>query len=69
MQKINLRVDGMSCGHCEIAIQDAVRKLPGIKKVKADRCKNEITVDYETSLMTLEQIIGTVDSTGYRVIR
>jgi len=37
MEKIVLHVEGMACGHCEIAVQDAVRKLPGIKKVKATK--------------------------------
>ena len=54
MEKTKLRVDGMVCGHCEIAVQDAVRKLPGIKK--------------DASLVSLEQIVETINATGYRVI-
>jgi copper chaperone len=49
MDKVILRVEGMSCGHCEIAVQDAVRKLPGIKKVKASRRRKEAVVDYDAS--------------------
>lgn len=68
MEKTKLRVDGMVCGHCEIAVQDAVRKLPGIKKVKASKRKKETEVDYDASLVSLEQIIETINATGYRVI-
>lgn len=39
MEKIVISVEGMACGHCEIAIQEAVRKLPGIKKAKASKRK------------------------------
>ncbi|MDR0813233.1 MAG: cation transporter [Oscillospiraceae bacterium] len=68
MDKITLRVDGMSCGHCEIAIQDAVRKLPGIKKAKAARRKKELVVEYDAALVTQEQICAAVNNTGYRVV-
>ncbi|GBU29366.1 hypothetical protein R84B8_02930 [Treponema sp. R8-4-B8] len=68
MEKTKLNVDGMSCGHCEIAVQDAVRKLSGIKKVKANRRKKEVVVDYDASLVTPEQIVSVINGTGYSVI-
>lgn len=68
MKDIKLQVEGMSCGHCEIAIQDAVRKLPGIKKVKASKRKKEAAVNYDDSLVSPEQIIEAINGTGYRVI-
>jgi copper ion binding protein len=68
MEKLILRVEGMSCGHCEIAIQDAVRKLPGIKKAKASKRKKELSVEFNTALVTREQICKAVNDTGYRII-
>ena len=68
MEKAKLHVDGMICGHCEIAVQDAVRKLPGINKVKASKRKKEAEIDYDASLVSLEQIIHAINDTGYRVI-
>lgn len=67
MEKTVLSVLGMTCGHCEIAIQDAVRKLPGIKKVKASKRKKEVAVDYNPALTSLEQIKEAVGATGYEV--
>lgn len=60
-----IMVSGMSCGHCEIAVQDAVRKLPGIKKVKANRRKKQAVVEYDPALVTLEQIKTAITGTGY----
>lgn len=57
----------MSCGHCEIAVQDAVRRLPGIKKVKANKRKKEASVEYDTSAVTIEQIKKAINDTGYHV--
>lgn len=45
MDQIILRVEDMSCGHCEIAIQDAVRKLSGIKKVKSGKCEKKLLLN------------------------
>ena len=68
MESVKLRVDGMSCGHCEIAIQNAVHKLPGIKKVKASKRKKDVDVQYDDTLLSLNQIVCAINYTGYCVI-
>ncbi|MDD4565105.1 MAG: cation transporter [Eubacteriales bacterium] len=68
MEKITLRIEGMACGHCEVAVQNAVRKLPGIKKVKANKRKKESVIEFDEAAVTLEQIVDEINSTGYKVI-
>ncbi|MDR0446345.1 MAG: copper ion binding protein [Oscillospiraceae bacterium] len=68
MEKIILTVEGMSCGHCEIAVQDAVRQLPGIKKVKARRRRKEAMVEYDPAAVSTEQIAKAINDTGYQVV-
>lgn len=68
MEKTIFHVEGMVCGHCEIAVQDAVRKLPGIKKVKANKRKKEASVEYDPSQVSIEQIKQAINNTGYRVV-
>ena len=68
MEKITLRVEGMTCGHCEIAVKDAVRKLPGIKKVKASKHKKEAEIEFDEASVTQEQIVSAISATGYRVV-
>jgi copper chaperone len=58
----------MTCGHCEIAVQDAVRKLPGVKKVKASRRKKEVLVEYDAALTTPERFADAINATGYTVL-
>ncbi len=67
MEQLILRVEGMACGHCEVAIQEAVRRLPGIQKVKASRRKKEADVVYDPALVTPERIRQAIAETGYRV--
>jgi copper chaperone len=65
MEKTVLHVEGMSCGHCEIAVQDAARKLPGVKKARASKRKKEAVVEYDPELVTREQIAGAITAIGY----
>lgn len=60
-------VNGMSCGHCEIAVQDAIRKLPGIKKAKASKRKKQAAVEYDPDTVTLDQIKKAITDAGYEV--
>jgi copper chaperone len=66
MEKLILQVEGMTCGHCELAGQDAVRKLPGIKKVKANKHKKQAAVEYDPAKVTPEQVMKTINDTGYQ---
>ena len=60
-------VEGMACGHCEIAVQDAIRALPGIKKAKASKRKGQASVTYDETQVTLDRIIEAIGASGYRV--
>jgi copper chaperone len=68
MEKLILRVEGMSCGHCEIAVQDAVRRLSGIKKVKASKRKKECVAEYDAGQVSSAEIIQAINATGYTVV-
>ena len=69
MKTYVFKVEGMACGHCEVAVQEAVRKLPGIKKVKAVKRKKEATVEYDEAEVNLDQIIAAVNATGYQATK
>lgn len=65
MNNARITVEGMFCWHCEIAVQDAIRKLPGVKKAKASKRKKEATVEYDEAQVTLDQIVQAINATGY----
>ena len=68
MEKITLQVEGMSCEHCENAVQNAVRELAGIKEVKADAQKKQAVVEYDSSLTTTAEIKARIEEQGFEVI-
>ncbi len=35
-KEIELKVEGMMCNHCEIAVKEALQKVDGVKKSKGE---------------------------------
>jgi copper chaperone len=50
METLELRVEGMSCGHCEAAVREEVALVPGVTRVEADASTGVVTVEGTTSL-------------------
>lgn len=66
--KLELKVSGMTCGHCEAKIETAVKQLPGVKKVAASRTKQKVTIELDkTEEFDLQKIKEAIESLGYQV--
>ena len=57
-------VEGMTCGHCEKAVTQALLTLDAQAKVMIDRAHNSVQVDSEKNREALAQAIA---DEGYRV--
>jgi copper chaperone len=42
---VKLKVTGMSCNHCVMAVTQALKAVPGVKKADVDLRKGEATVE------------------------
>lgn len=62
-----INVNGMSCAHCEKAVNDAVGALDGVAEVKADAKNKTVTVVYDESKVTIENIAAAIDEEGFEV--
>lgn len=61
-------VNGMKCPHCEAKVENALKAVAGISSAKADHNANNVTVGYDETTVTPEQIKDTVDNLGYELI-
>ena len=68
MEKIIVRVEGMSCEHCENAINTAVGELPGVQEVHADRLTKEVSVVFDSALVQLSDIQAAIIAEEFEVI-
>ncbi len=66
MKKIVLGVEGMKCGMCESHVNDVVRKIDGVKKVKSSHSANKTEVVCEDGV-SVEDINSALASQGYTV--
>jgi copper chaperone len=65
MDRIKLKIDGMSCGHCVSAVDKALKGLDGVKVEQV--AIGTATVSYDPGATSPEQITQAVEDEGYTV--
>jgi copper chaperone len=65
MTEKTFQVEGMSCGHCELSVQEALDELEGVRGSKADHKNGTVEVTYEEGTVTNEQFEEAVEEAGY----
>ena len=58
-------ITGMTCSACSAHVEKAVKKLEGMKNVSVNLLQNSMTVEYDESILTSQNIIDAVVSAGY----
>jgi copper chaperone len=59
-----LQVQGMTCGHCERAVTQAVKQVDPAAQVRIDRASGKVEVD---STATREALAAAIAEEGYTV--
>ena len=67
MEKIVLKVDGMSCEHCVRAVTNAVAGISGTTEVKVDLKGGLVSFNYDSSIAALETIKAAITEEGFTV--
>ncbi len=66
MKKV-MKIEGMSCNHCKMRVENALSALDGVEKVEVNlelkQAVLEMTNDIENSILT-----EVVDDAGYEVV-
>ena len=66
MKSQDLKIEGMSCGHCVMSVRKELSKLVGmaVEDVQIGKAK----VSYDESKLTEDAIAAAIDAAGYRLI-
>jgi len=67
MQTRALDVKGMTCGHCKMSVEGALKGLDGVSAVEVDLKAGKVEVTFDESKVTLENVKETVEDQGYDV--
>ncbi len=63
MEKI--KIQGMTCQHCVMAVTKVLGKLPGVKNLKVDLAKGEATFE-NTENIPRSSVRQAVEDAGYK---
>ena len=69
VETVTFTAPDISCGHCVMTIKEEVGALAGVADVQASEQTKQVTVQYDPSAVSTEQIVATLDEAGYPVAR
>ncbi|MBI4824857.1 MAG: heavy-metal-associated domain-containing protein [Nitrospirae bacterium] len=66
MAEINLKIEGMSCGHCVMAVKKALDNLAGV--TSSEVAIGSAKVAYDGTKTDREKIEDAVRKAGYQIV-
>ncbi|AEF93282.1 copper ion binding protein [Desulfotomaculum nigrificans CO-1-SRB] len=60
-----LKVEGMSCNHCKMAVEKAVKAVAGVESVQVNLDKKEVVVNGSADRA---QVAKAIEEAGYEVV-
>jgi copper chaperone CopZ len=67
MEKQIIKVEGMTCHHCEMTVEKAVKKFGNVKNAKADHLEKKIEIEYD-NLLDIAAIKEAIRQVGYQPV-
>ncbi len=58
-------ITGMTCSACSAHVEKAASSLPGVQRAAVNLLRNTMSITYEESVLSPEQIIAAVEKAGY----
>ena len=65
MDRIKLKIEGMSCGHCVSAVDRALRSVDGVNVEQV--AVGSATVSYDPATTSADRITKAIENEGYTV--
>lgn len=65
VETVEFKCEGMYCSGCEETITTEVKKVDGIKDIKADSKTKLVTVSYDANKTNKDNISKTINAAGY----
>ena len=63
LRELQLKISGMSCGHCERTVESALRSLDGVERVDVNHLNGIAIVRFDNARATVEQLKDAVAAT------
>lgn len=67
IDRVTLKVEGMTCGHCVKAIENSVTAIAGVDNVQVQLDSGTVNVEFNKDVVAVEQITNTIEEQGYTI--
>ena len=67
MAAAQLKITGMTCGHCQQTVEAALKDVRGVYAVLVDLQEGMAEVDFDESRSALAELTAAVERSGYGV--
>lgn len=66
LEKVSLKVEGMTCGGCALGVKKTLEKQKGVHKAEVSLEKGQATVEVEKEKAKPEDLAAAVTKAGYK---
>jgi copper chaperone len=68
MTQETIKVEGMSCMHCQMRVKKAVEAVEGVQKADVNLQTKQVTIDYEEDKANTEKVKDAIREAGYEPV-
>lgn len=69
MTTTELKVEGMTCGHCAQTVTNALQKVRGVERAQVELDSGRARVEYDEAQADVQDMIRAVSDEGYSAHR
>jgi copper chaperone len=69
MENLVLKVEGMTCGGCSGSVEKALGSQDGVKTVSASHEQDQVSVEFDPSIIALTSIEAAIVDAGFDVVK
>jgi len=67
MERVELNVEGMTCGGCVNSIQNALSARDGVASATADLDAKRVTIEFDPALIQQAGLVEAIEDAGFDV--
>jgi copper chaperone len=67
METLVLKIGGMTCNHCKMKVEKALRTMDGVENVQVDLNTGQATVSFDSAKLRAEDLRTVVSEAGYEI--
>ncbi|MBT9139480.1 MAG: Copper chaperone CopZ [Dehalococcoidia bacterium] len=66
-EKIKLEISGLSCNHCKMKIEKALKTVAGVENVRVNLDSGEAEVNFDAAKISKAELKAVIVDAGYEV--